>query len=56
MFNPAVRLFPLNFPPKQESTFALADAEVMQLHFTEEIEALIAYLDETQFKLDELNA
>ena len=46
----------MNFPPKQESTFALADAEVMQLHFAEEIEALNAYIEETQFKLDELNA
>ena len=47
IFNPTVRLFPMNFPPKQESTFELADAEVMQLHFKEEFEALKSYLDDT---------
>ena len=56
IFNPQVRLFPMNFPPKQESTFDLADAEVMHLHFKEELEGLKAYLEDTQFKLDELNA
>ena len=29
IFNPSVRLFPMNFPPKQESTLELADVEVM---------------------------
>lgn len=56
IFTPTARLFPMNFPPKQESTLALADSEVMQLHFKEELDALHAYLEETQFKLDELCA
>lgn len=56
IFTPTARLFPMNFPPKQENTLALADTEVMQLHFKEELDALHAYLDETQFKLDELCA
>lgn len=34
----------------------LADTEVMHLHFKEELDGLRAYLEETQFKLDELNA
>lgn len=47
IFNPTVRLFPMNFPPKQESTLELADVEVMQLHFKEELEGLKAYLEQT---------
>lgn len=56
IFNPAVRLFPMNFAPKQESTFELADQEVIQMHFKEEIEGLLRYIEDTQFKLDEINA
>ena len=59
IFKPTVRLFPMNFPPKQgpeQNAALLADSEVVQLHFKEELDDLQQYLEETQFKLDELNA
>ena len=46
----------MNFAPKQELTFELADDEVMQLHFKEETEGLLKYIEDTQFRLDEINA
>ena len=47
VFNPVARLFPMNFPAKQDASLDLVDEEVMRLHFLEEIDALNNYLDDT---------
>ena len=56
VFSKTARLFPINFPAKQQNSLDLVDNDVIRLHFGEELEGLQRYLEDTQFKLDELHA
>mmetsp|Transcript_20713 Transcript_20713/g.27959 ORF Transcript_20713/g.27959 Transcript_20713/m.27959 type:complete len:243 (-) Transcript_20713:300-1028(-) len=56
VFSTTVRLFPMNFPAKQTSSLDMVDNELIRLHFGEELLGLERYLEDTQFKLDELHA
>ena len=47
VFCKTARLFPINFPAKQQNSLDMVDNEVIKMHFGEELEGLQRYLEET---------